>query len=121
MQGLGILQSPPPPPCPNKAGDEVSLLPLVLFQVTDDVSDITMAHFLGQKGRRTAVAARFSTVTHEKGSPESLRDVRGFSVNDVHRAWQLGLCRQQHPSESSISGFLHASGELCSVLGALVD
>ncbi|DBA86136.1 hypothetical protein WJX77_002458 [Trebouxia sp. C0004] len=50
------------------------------FEVTDDASDITMAHFLGQKGRRTPVAARFSTVTHEKGSPEGLRDVRGFSV-----------------------------------------
>ena len=49
-------------------------------QVTNEASDVTMAHFMGEKGRRTPVAARFSTVTHEKGSPESLRDVRGFSV-----------------------------------------
>ena len=26
------------------------------------------------------MATRFSTVVHERGSPESLRDVRGFSV-----------------------------------------
>ncbi len=50
------------------------------LQVTDDASDVTMAHFMGEVGRRVPVAARFSTVTHEKGSPESLRDVRGFSV-----------------------------------------
>lgn len=50
------------------------------FEVTDDASDVTMAHFMGEVGRRVPVAARFSTVTHEKGSPESLRDVRGFSV-----------------------------------------
>lgn len=49
-------------------------------QVTADASDVTAAHFMGEVGRRVPVAARFSTVTHEKGSPESLRDVRGFSV-----------------------------------------
>ena len=52
----------------------------VAVQVTADASDVTAAHFMGEVGRRVPVAARFSTVTHEKGSPESLRDVRGFSV-----------------------------------------
>lgn len=56
------------------------ILLLAYVQVTDDASDVTMAHFMGEVGRRVPLAARFSTVTHEKGSPESLRDVRGFSV-----------------------------------------
>lgn len=49
------------------------------FETTHDISDLTFADFL-QPGKKTPVAARFSTVTHERGSPESLRDVRGFSV-----------------------------------------
>ena len=31
-------------------------------------------------GTKTPVITRFSTVIHERGSPETLRDVRGFSV-----------------------------------------
>ncbi len=50
------------------------------MQVTDDITDLTCADFLSDIGKRTPVALRFSTVTHERGSPESLRDVRGFSV-----------------------------------------
>jgi catalase len=50
------------------------------FEVTDDISDLTCADLFSEVGKRTPVATRFSTVTHERGSPESLRDVRGFSV-----------------------------------------
>jgi catalase len=50
------------------------------FQVTHDVTDICKADFLSSVGKKTPVAARFSTVVHPSGSPESLRDVRGFSV-----------------------------------------
>eukprot|EP00891_Asterochloris_glomerata_P006791 jgi/Astpho2/6791/Aster-07235 len=49
------------------------------FEVTDGLKDVTCAGFL-QEGVQTPVAHRFSTVTHEKGSPEDLRDVRGFST-----------------------------------------
>lgn len=49
-------------------------------QVTQDVTDITMAGFLSEVGKETPLIARFSAVTHERGSPETLRDVRGFSV-----------------------------------------
>ncbi len=31
-------------------------------------------------GKETDLTVRFSTVVHERGSPESMRDVRGFSV-----------------------------------------
>lgn len=50
------------------------------FEVTHDVSDLTHADFLAEVGKKTPLAARFSTVIHERGSPETMRDVRGFSV-----------------------------------------
>ena len=50
------------------------------MQVTHDITDICSAEFLSQIGRRTPLHTRFSTVVHESGSPESLRDTRGFSI-----------------------------------------
>lgn len=35
---------------------------------------------LGEVGKRTKCVARFSTVGGEKGSPDSARDPRGFSL-----------------------------------------
>ena len=51
------------------------------LQVQEDITDLSCADLFGEVGKRTPVATRFSTVTHERGSPESLRDVRGFSVS----------------------------------------
>jgi len=45
-----------------------------------DLSALTSAGFLGGADRETEVFVRFSTVIHGKGSPESLRDPRGFAV-----------------------------------------
>ena len=53
---------------------------LLFVQTTHDVTDICSAEFLSEVGRKTPLIARFSTVVHESGSPESLRDTRGFSV-----------------------------------------
>ena len=50
------------------------------MQTTHDIRDICSADFLSEVGRKTPLIARFSTVVHESGSPESLRDTRGFSV-----------------------------------------
>jgi catalase len=50
------------------------------FVADKDFSDVTMAHFLGQAGRKTPLFVRFSTVTHQQGSPETYRDPRGFAV-----------------------------------------
>lgn len=50
------------------------------FVSAGDFSDFTRAHFLGQKGRKTPVFVRFSTVVHGTGSPETLRDPRGFAT-----------------------------------------
>lgn len=50
------------------------------FEVTHDVSHLTCADFLRAPGVQTPLIVRFSTVIHERGSPESLRDPRGFAV-----------------------------------------
>ncbi|SBR47398.1 MULTISPECIES: catalase [unclassified Halomonas] len=49
------------------------------FEVTHDVSQYTKANFL-QKGAKTDVLIRFSTVAGESGSPDTWRDPRGFAV-----------------------------------------
>lgn len=50
------------------------------FEVTNDISELTCADFLRAPGIQTPVIVRFSTVIHERGSPETLRDPRGFAV-----------------------------------------
>ena len=49
------------------------------FEVTPDVSAYTKAAFL-QRGAKTDVLLRFSTVAGERGSPDTWRDPRGFAV-----------------------------------------
>ena len=49
------------------------------FKVTRDVTKYTKAKVF-QPGTRTDIAARFSTVAGERGSPDTWRDPRGFSV-----------------------------------------
>ncbi|KAK2050654.1 catalase [Colletotrichum somersetense] len=50
------------------------------FEVTHDVSDISSINMLNQVGKKTKALVRFSTVGGEKGSADSARDPRGFSV-----------------------------------------
>jgi catalase len=50
-----------------------------VLEVTEDVSDYTKAS-LFQKGARTEMLLRFSTVAGEQGSPDTWRDVRGFAI-----------------------------------------
>ena len=50
-----------------------------VFETTEDVSKFTKAR-LFQKGTTTDMLARFSTVAGEQGSPDTWRDVRGFSL-----------------------------------------
>ncbi|MEO7557535.1 MAG: catalase, partial [Gammaproteobacteria bacterium] len=50
------------------------------FEVTHDVTQYTKAKFLNQVGKQTPMLARFSTVGGEKGSADSARDPRGFSL-----------------------------------------
>ncbi len=46
----------------------------------DDLSSVTKAHPFGEKGRRTPVFVRFSTVGGESGSADTARDPRGFAI-----------------------------------------
>ncbi|PMC15749.1 Catalase [Oligella urethralis] len=50
-----------------------------VFETTHDVSAYTKAA-LFQQGVQTEMLARFSTVAGEQGSPDTWRDVRGFSL-----------------------------------------
>src|SRR5258707_4017651 len=49
------------------------------FETTEDVSHLTRAA-LFQKGKRTEMLARFSTVAGERGYPDTIRDPRGFAL-----------------------------------------
>jgi len=49
------------------------------FETTEDVSQFTKAA-LFQKGVRTEVLLRFSTVAGEQGSADTVRDPRGFAI-----------------------------------------
>jgi len=51
-----------------------------VFVASGDFSDYTMAVPFTGKGKKTPVFVRFSTVIHSKGSPETLRDPRGFAT-----------------------------------------
>jgi len=52
-----------------------------VFVVTDDaITEYTAASLFKKKGKKTPVFVRFSTVIHPKGSPEALRDPRGFAT-----------------------------------------
>lgn len=63
------------------------------FEVTHDISHLTCADFLRAPGVQTPVIVRFSTVIHERGSPETIRDPRGFAVKFYTRE-VFGIFRQ---------------------------
>lgn len=50
------------------------------FQVYKDLSEYTAADFLTHPEKTTPVFVRFSTVQGSKGSPDTVRDVRGFAT-----------------------------------------
>jgi len=47
------------------------------FEVTKDISHITSARFLSEVGKKTKILARISTVGGEKGSADTVSDIRG--------------------------------------------
>ena len=51
-----------------------------VFEVTDDISDLSCADLFSEVGKKTPVLVRFSTVGGEKGSADTARDPRGFAV-----------------------------------------
>ncbi|SFI62102.1 catalase [Thermoflavimicrobium dichotomicum] len=51
-----------------------------VFVTSQSMAKYTRAAFLQEPGTETPVFVRFSTVIHPSGSPETLRDPRGFAV-----------------------------------------
>ncbi|MFF7400086.1 catalase [Achromobacter sp. NPDC008082] len=50
------------------------------FECYEPLTDLTAASLFAEKGKRTPVFVRFSTVAGERGSKDTARDVRGFAV-----------------------------------------
>ena len=50
------------------------------FEVTHDISDLTSAAFLSKVGTKTPALVRISTVGGERGSSDTVRDVRGWGI-----------------------------------------
>ncbi|RPF28086.1 catalase [Georgenia muralis] len=67
-----------------------------VFETTEDVSRYTKAA-LFQPGVRTEMLARFSTVAGEQGSPDTWRDVRGFSLKFYTAEGNLDLVGNNTP------------------------
>lgn len=63
-----------------------------LLQVTHDISHLSCADVFRAAGVQTPVIVRFSTVIHERGSPETLRDPRGFAVKFYTRLISRSAC-----------------------------
>ncbi|XP_042059244.1 catalase-like [Salvia splendens] len=67
------------------------------FEVTHDVSHLTCADFLRAPGVQTPLIIRFSTVIHERGSPETLRDPRGFAIKFYTREGNFDMVGNNIP------------------------
>ncbi|MDP8201218.1 MAG: catalase [Candidatus Tenebribacter burtonii] len=50
------------------------------FTVTKDITKYTKAKIFSEVGKKTEMFGRFSTVAGEKGSADTVRDVRGFAL-----------------------------------------
>jgi catalase len=50
------------------------------FECYEALTDITSASLFAEAGKRSPVFVRFSTVAGERGSADTVRDVRGFAV-----------------------------------------
>jgi catalase len=67
------------------------------FELYKSLSEYTKADFLQEAGLRTPVFVRFSTVAGEKGSSDTVRDVRGFSVKFYTREGNYDLVGNNMP------------------------
>lgn len=61
------------------------------FEVIHDISKYTKAAVFEKVGKKTPIAVRFSTVTGNMGSPDTMRDPRGFALKfyTEHGNWDL--------------------------------
>ncbi len=50
------------------------------FTVTNDITKYSKAKIFSEVGKKTELVVRFSTVAGERGSADTVRDVRGFAI-----------------------------------------
>jgi catalase len=67
------------------------------FELTRPLVEFTRADFLQEAGARTPVFVRFSTVAGSRGSPDTVRDVRGFAVKFYTREGNYDLVGNNIP------------------------
>ena len=67
------------------------------FEVTEDVSKYTSAAVF-QPGTKSETLIRFSTVAGEQGSPDTWRDVRGFSLRFYTTEGNLDIVGNNTPT-----------------------
>jgi catalase len=82
------------------------------FEVTEDVSQWCKADFL-QKGTRTPMLARFSTVAGEQGFADTVRDPRGFALKFYTQEGNYDMVGNNTPvffirDPSKFSDFIHS-------------
>jgi catalase len=87
------------------------------FELTEDVSQWTSAAFLSRVGQRTPMFARFSTVAGELGSPDTVRDPRGFALKFYTEEGNYDLVGNNTPvffirDASQFSDFIHSQKRL---------
>jgi len=87
------------------------------FEVTEDVSEWTSASFLSEVGKRTPMFARFSTVAGELGSPDTVRDPRGFALKLYTDEGNYDLVGNNTPvffirDATKFSDFIHSQKRL---------
>jgi catalase len=83
------------------------------FEVTEDVTQWTSAAFLSEVGKRTPMFARYSTVAGELGSPDTVRDPRGFALKFYTEEGNYDLVGNNTPvffirDASKFSDFIHS-------------
>jgi catalase len=67
------------------------------FELTRPLVEYTRADFLQEGGTRTPVFVRFSAATGSRGSPDTVRDVRGFAVKFYTREGNYDLVGSNMP------------------------
>ena len=83
-----------------------------VLEITEDVSQWCKADFLN-KGARTPMLARFSSVAGEQGSPDTQRDPRGFALKFYTQEGNYDLVGNNTPvffirDTSKFSDFIHS-------------
>ena len=87
------------------------------FEVTADAREWTTASFLSEVGKRTPIFARFSAVAGELGSPDTVRDPRGFALKFYTDQGNYDLVGNNTPvffirDASQFSDFIHSQKRL---------